>query len=53
MMKFELKKVLRKTSSRIALFLLAAILILNCWLTIGNIWWVNEQGESEYGTRNS
>ena len=49
MMKFELKKVLCKTSSRIALFLLAAILIFNCWLTIGNIRWVNERGESEYG----
>lgn len=47
-MKFELMKVLRKTSSKIALLILASVLILACWLT-ADVYWVNEQGVREYG----
>lgn len=47
-MRFELIKVLRKTSSKIALFVLAGVLILACYLT-ADVFWVNEQGIREYG----
>lgn len=47
-MKFELIKVLRKTSSKIAILILAAVLLLACYLT-ADVFWVNEQGTQEYG----
>lgn len=47
-MKFELMKVLRKTGSRIALGILAGVLLLACYLT-ADVYWVNEQGIREYG----
>ena len=47
-MRFELQKVLRKTSSKIALLILAGVLILACYLT-ADVYWVNEHGTKEYG----
>lgn len=47
-MRFELQKVLRKTSSKIALLILAGVLILSCYLTT-DVYWLNEQGVKEYG----
>lgn len=47
-MRFELIKVLRKTSSKIALFVMCGVLVLSCYLTT-DVYWVNEHGTSEYG----
>lgn len=47
-MRFELTKMLRKTGSKIALLILAGVLILSCYLTV-DVYWVNEQGVKEYG----
>lgn len=48
MHRFELTKILRKTSSKIALLILVGVLILSCYLT-ADVSWVNEQGTKEYG----
>lgn len=47
-MRFELIKVLRKTSSKIALLVMCGVLVLSCYLTT-DVYWVNEHGTSEYG----
>lgn len=47
-MRFELQKVLRKSSSRIALVILVGVLLLACYFT-ADVSWVNEHGEQEYG----
>ena len=49
MVKYELKKVLGSLSGRIALVLLALVLLLGCWMCISEVEWVNEQGEAETG----
>lgn len=49
MVKFELKKVFCKTSSKIAVILLAGIVALSCWLAVSGVQWVNEKGEEETG----
>lgn len=46
-MRFELIKVLRKTSSKIALLVMCGVLVLSCYLTT-DVYWVNEHGTSEY-----
>lgn len=47
-MRFEIIKVLRKTSSKIALLVMCGVLVLSCYLTT-DVYWVNEHGTSEYG----
>lgn len=51
---FEIKKVLGRPSGKIALFLFVCVIILSLWTTIfgdeyGDLVWVNEQGDAEYG----
>ena len=49
MTRFEIKKVLGSLGGRIALVLLAAVMLLGCWLSISEVEWVNEQGKVETG----
>ena len=49
MVRFELKKVLCSTSGRIALVLLAVVVVLGCWMSVSEVEWVNEQGDVETG----
>lgn len=51
---FEIKKVLGRPSGKIALFLFVCVIILSFWTTVfgdeyGDLVWVNEQGDAEYG----
>ena len=51
---FEIKKVLGRPSGKIALFLFICVIILSFWTTVfgdeyGDLVWVNEQGDAEYG----
>lgn len=48
MLKYELKKVFAKTSSKVAVILLIALVCITCWLSM-HIYFVNESGEKEYG----
>lgn len=48
MVKFELQKVLGKASSKIALLILAGIVIMACCMAI-SVEWINEQGSPETG----
>ena len=48
MFRYEVKKVFAKRGGKIALLLLAGVLILACWLAV-DIGYVNEDGEHEYG----
>ena len=54
MVRYEIKKVLGRPSGKIALFLFVCVIILSLWTTIfgdeyGELVWVNEQGDAEYG----
>ena len=54
MVRYEIKKVLGRPSGKIALFLFVCVIILSLWTTIfgdeyGDLVWVNEQGDAEYG----
>lgn len=49
MTRFELKKVLGSLGGRIALVLLAAVVVLGCWMSVSEVEWVNEQGDVETG----
>ena len=51
MIRFELKKVFVKPSSRIALLLLALLLGVSCFLAIDGGYVINEQGERDTGIR--
>ncbi len=51
---FEIKKVLGRPGGKIALFLFVCVIILSFWTTVfgdeyGDLVWVNEQGDAEYG----
>ena len=48
MFRYEVKKVFAKMGGKIALLLLAGVLILACW-SAADVSYVNESGESEYG----
>lgn len=49
MLLFELKKIVSKTSNRLALLLLAAVLCVVCWQTISGVSYVKENGKSISG----
>lgn len=54
MVRYEIKKILSRPSGKIALFLFVCVIILSLWTTIfgdeyGELVWVNEQGDAEYG----
>ncbi len=54
MVRFEIKKILGRPSGKIALFLFVCVIVLSCWTTVfgdqyGELVWVNEQGDAEYG----
>lgn len=49
MLYFEIKKVLSKQTNKIAIILLACIIVITAYLAISNVKWVNENGETEYG----
>lgn len=49
MVRYEIKKVFGNLGSKIAVFVLACIVVLSCWLAISTVEWVNEQGDVETG----
>lgn len=49
MLYYEIKKVLSRTGSKIALLLLAFSLGISCYFAVHGVYWVNAEGESEYG----
>lgn len=49
MLYFEIKKVFSKQTNKIAIILLAGIMVVTAYLAISNVKWVNENGETEYG----
>lgn len=48
MLKYELKKIFSRTSNKIALLLLLAVLGVTCYFAMG-VSWVNENGDTERG----
>lgn len=48
MFKYEVKKVFAKTGGKIALLLLAGVLIMACWFA-ADVSYTNERGEQEHG----
>ena len=49
MVKFELKKIFSSVSGKIALVLLAMMVLLAAWMAVSGVEWVNEQGDPETG----
>lgn len=49
MLRYEIKKVFSRASSRIALLLMFLLLGITCYLAIHNVSYMNENGEKEYG----
>lgn len=49
MLRFEIKKVLSKPMNKAALLLLAAALVIGSFLTIRDVWYVDEEGNSITG----
>lgn len=49
MLYYEWKKIWVKTGTKIALLLMAANLVIVCWLAVGDVYWINEKGEHIYG----
>ena len=49
MVKFELKKIFSSVSGKIALALLAMMVLLAAWMAVSGVEWVNEQGDPETG----
>ena len=49
MIRYEFKKVLGRTSGKIALLVLAGLVAISCWLAVSRVEWVNAQGVTEYG----
>lgn len=49
MVRYEIKKIFSTFSSKVAVFILACVVFLNCWLSISGVEWVNEQGDVETG----
>lgn len=49
MVRYELKKVLSKVSSMVALLILMGFVCMSCWMNFNAVEWVNEQGQIETG----
>lgn len=49
MIRYELKKIYTKTSSKIAVVILFLLLGITCYLAIHGVGYVNEEGKTEYG----
>lgn len=49
MVKYELKKIFSTVSNKIALALLAMMVLLSAWMAVSNVEWVNETGDPETG----
>lgn len=49
MVRFELKKVLGKTSSKITLLIWAGLILIGCLLAINGVEWTDEQGQQQQG----
>ena len=45
MVKYELKNIFSTVSNKIALALLAMMVLLSTWMAISNVEWVNETGD--------
>lgn len=49
MVKYEIKKIFSTLSNKIALGLLAMMVLLSAWMAVSNVEWVNETGDPETG----
>ena len=49
MVKYEIKKIFSTLSNKIALGLLAMMVLLSAWMAVSNVEWVNEAGDPETG----
>ena len=49
MVRYELKKVFGSFGSKLALLLLAGLVLLSSWMAVSGVEWVNEKGEPETG----
>lgn len=49
MVKYELKKIFSTLSNKVALGLLAMMVLLSAWMAVSNVEWVNETGDPETG----
>lgn len=46
---YEWKKIWVKQGTKIAMLVLACTFIIVCWFAVRNVYWVNENGDHEYG----
>lgn len=46
---YEWKKIWVKQGTKIAMFVLACTFVIVCWFAVRNVYWVNENGDNEYG----
>lgn len=49
MVRYEIKKVFGTVGSKVAVLILACIVVLSCWLAIFGVEWVDEQGNTKTG----
>lgn len=49
MIRYEIKKVLGSTGGKVALAVFSALVVLSCYLSVGKLEWVNENGDYVYG----
>lgn len=49
MLYYELKKIWVRPGTKIAMLLLAGMLAITCYLAIHDVYYVNENGDNEYG----
>ena len=49
MVRYELKKVFGSFGSKLALLLLAGLVLLSSWMAVSGVEWVNEKGDQETG----
>lgn len=49
MLYYEWKKIWAKQGTKIAMLVIACTFAIVCWLAVGNVYWINENGDHEYG----
>ena len=49
MLYYELKKIWVKSGTKISMIILAGMLFVVCWFAVRNVYYMNENGEHEYG----